>query len=156
MMHSDDDFDAGVRGLLSRLTETEFFQLLLRYLHDDLPGRITSLRYLGDQAGSLGSAGTMILGGSPAYNACTEARSSFVNGNYAATINVCQAMAENLLAAAVHLGGDSVPNRVAFAETLRHCEGKGYLTSHDSAELKKLANLRNPLAHYRSGRSISR
>jgi len=50
----------------------------------------------------------------------------------------------------IQLDGGLVPNRVAFAETLRLCEGKGYLTGHDSAELKKLANLRNPLAHYRS------
>jgi hypothetical protein len=150
MMHGDDDFDDGAGDLLSPLTETEFLQLLLRDLHDDLPGRITRLRYLGDQAGTLGSAGTMILGGSPAYNAFTEARSSFVNGNYAATIILCQAMAENLLAAAVHLDGTELPNRIAFTETLRLCENKGYLTGHDCAELKKLANLRNPLAHYRS------
>lgn len=150
MMHGDDDFDAGAGDLLSPLTETEFLQLLLRDLQDDLPGRITRLRYLGDQAGTLGSAGTMILGGSPAYNAFAEARSSFVNGNYAATIILCQAMAENLLAAAIQLEGGSVPNRVSFTETLRLCEGKGYLTGHDSTELKKLANLRNPLSHYRS------
>lgn len=150
MMHGEEDFDDGAGDLLSPLTETEFLQLLLRDLHDELPGRITRLRYLGDQAGTLGSAGTMIVGGSPAYNAFTEARSSFVNGNFAATIILCQAMAENLLAAAIQLDGDSVPNRVSFAETLRLCEGKGYLNGHDSAELKKLANLRNPLAHYRT------
>lgn len=150
MMHGNYDFDDGEGDLLSPLTELEFLQLFLRDLHDDLPGRITRMRYLGDQAGTLGSAGTMILGGSPAYNAFAEARSSFVNGNYAATIILCQAMAENLLAAAIQLDGGLVPNRVAFAETLRLCEGKGYLTGHDSAELKKLANLRNPLAHYRS------
>lgn len=150
MMHGEDDFDNGAGDLLSPLTETEFLQLLLRDLHDDLPGRITRLRYLGDQAGTLGSAGTMIIGGSPAYNAFAEARSSFVNGNYAATIILCQAMAENLLAAAIQLDGEAVPNRIAFAETLRLCENKGYLTAQDSAELKKLAGLRNPLAHYRS------
>lgn len=55
MMHGDDDFDAGEGDLLSPLTETEFLQLLLRDLQDDLPGRITRLRYLGDQAGTLGT-----------------------------------------------------------------------------------------------------
>ncbi|KPF75592.1 hypothetical protein IP78_13545 [Brevundimonas sp. AAP58] len=149
-MHGDQDFDDGEGDLLSPLTETEFLQLLLRDFHDDLPGRITRLRYLADQAGTLGSAGAMIVGGSPAYNAYTEARSSFVNGNYAATIILCQAMAENLLAAAVRLDGTEVPNRVAFAETLRLCEAKGYVTRPDCEALKKLANLRNPLAHYRS------
>ena len=149
-MHGEEDFDDATGDLLSPLTETEFLQLLLRDLYGDLPGRITRLRYLGDQAGTLGSAGTIIIDGSPAYNAFTEARSSFVNGNYAATIILCQATAENLLAAAASLHGSQVPNRIAFGETLRLCESMGYVTAHDREELQKLANLRNPLAHYRS------
>lgn len=146
MMHGNYDFDDGEGDLLSPLTELEFLQLFLRDLHDDLPGRITRMRYLGDQAGTLGSAGTMILGGSPAYNAFAEARSSFVNGNYAATIILCQAMAENLLAAAIQLDGGLVPNRVAFAETLRLCEGKGYLTGHDSVSSRssQTCGIRSP------------
>lgn len=57
MMHGNYDFDDGEGDLLSPLTESEFLQLFLRDLHDDLPGRITRMRYLGDQAGTLGSAG---------------------------------------------------------------------------------------------------
>lgn len=150
MMHADRDFDDGEGDLLSPLTETEFLQLLIRDLHDDLPGRITRLRYLGDQARTLGPSGTMIMGGSPAYNALAEARSSFVNGNYAATVILCQAMAENLLAAVLGMDGTDVPNRINFAETLSICESKGYISLHDRAELKKLGTLRNPLAHFRS------
>lgn len=55
--------DEGSGDLLSPLTETEYLQLLLRDLHDDLPGRITRLRYLGDQARTLGPNGSMISGG---------------------------------------------------------------------------------------------
>lgn len=62
MMHGEEVFDEGAGDLLSPLTETEFLELLLRDLHNDLPGRITRLPYLGDQAGTLGSAGTMISG----------------------------------------------------------------------------------------------
>lgn len=149
MMHSDASWDDGNGDLISPLTETEYLQLILRDLHDDLEGRITRLRYLGDQARTLGPSGTMIFGGSPAYNALAEARSSFINGNFAATIILCQALAENLLAGV--LGMDSsVPSRIRFSETLCLCEEKGLINQYERTELKKLGELRNPLAHFRS------
>lgn len=150
MLHRDYDYDAGEGDLLSPLTETEFLQLLLRDLHDDLPNRLMRLRYLGDQARTLGPGGTIIMGGSPAYNALAEARSSFVNGNFVATIILCQALAENALAGALDLGGTSLPEKVPFAVTLRQCEEKGYISAGQVQDLQQLAALRNPLSHYRS------
>ena len=150
MTYEIEDLDERSGDLLSPLTETEYLQLLLRDLHDDLPGRITRLRYLGDQARSLGPSGTMIFGGSPAYNALAEARSSFVNGNYAATVILCQALAENLLGGVLGAEDAEIPNRIAFSDTLRRCEEKGYLNRYESKELTRLCGLRNPLSHYRS------
>ncbi len=150
MMHGYEDYDEGEGDLLSPLTETEYLQLLLRDLHDDLIGRITRLRYLGDQARTLGSSGTMMMGGSPTYNALAEARSSFINGNFAATVILCQAMAENLLGGVLGLDGSEVPNRIQFTETLKRCQEKGYLNPQVIAQLRKLGELRNPLSHYRS------
>jgi hypothetical protein len=37
-----------------------------------------------------------------------------------------------------------------FSETLRRCREKGFLTLDDSASVERLANLRNPLSHFRN------
>lgn len=152
MNSSLDDWEEGEGDLLSPLSETEYLQMLLRDLHDDLPGRITRLRYIGDQSRSLGPAGSVISGGMTSYNAYVEARSSFINGNFAATVVLCQAFAENLLGSFLSMGDEGLPDRLSFAETRRLCVDKGYLTSLDSEELRKLGNLRNPIAHYRHNR----
>lgn len=149
MMGQDADFDEGIGDLLSPLTETDFPALLLRDLHDDLSGRITRLRFLSDQVGTLGPSGTMLFGGTTSYTVFSEARSSFINGNYAATVILCQALAENLLAGVLGIDGADLPKRISFGETLRRCEQKGYITSSERADLAKLTHLRNPLTHHR-------
>lgn len=68
-------------------------------------------------------------------------RSSFVHGNYVATVLLCQSLVENPLAAFLHGGMlDELPSRIHFEETLRRCRAEGLLTDEDVIELKKLVS----------------
>ena len=136
--------------LFSDISDTQLLQLLLADLHDDLPGRIRRFRYLTDLSGALGQSGTMIFGGTPAFAAFTEARSSFVNGNFVATIVLCQGLAEHVLASVLHVVGESLPARINFDETLKRCHARQLITDVDVTDLRRLMNLRNPLSHFRT------
>jgi hypothetical protein len=135
----------------SAVTDVQLIQYLLADLHDDLPQRLQRFRYITDLGAALGPGGTMIFGGFTAHAAYVEARSCFVNGNFIATIMLCQSLVENLLAAFLH-GGllDELPARIPFDETLKRCRERGLLTDGDIADLKRLAGFRNPLAHFRN------
>lgn len=76
--------------LLSDLSDLDFVRHLLANLHDDIPGKVSRFRMLTDLGGQMGRSGTMIFGGHAAYHAWVEARSSFVHGNYVATILLCR------------------------------------------------------------------
>jgi HEPN domain-containing protein len=93
----------------------------------------------------------MLFGGELTSTVWTEARSSFINGNYIATVMLCQSLAEHLLAAylSAALNGDELPNRTAFKETLKRCLAKGVLGREDATQLQRLMELRNPISHYR-------
>jgi hypothetical protein len=84
-----------------------------------LQGKVTRFRYLFDLGVELGTYRTMLFGGHVTYNAWVEARSSFVHGNYVATVLLCQSLVENLLAAFLH-GGSWTNFRHAFNLTT-HC-----------------------------------
>lgn len=137
--------------LLSGVSDLDAINHLLADLHDDLRGKVTRFRYLADSDGSLGSGGTMLFGGSATFNAWTEARSSFVHGNFAATILLCQSLVENLLAAFLHaaLPMEELSPRIAFRETLKRCRDRDLITVKDAGELERLMSLRNPLSHFR-------
>jgi len=68
-----------------------------------LLGKVRRFRYLHD-LGEENGRRTMLFGGHVTYNAWIEARSSFVHGNYVATVLLCQSLIENLLAAFLHGG----------------------------------------------------
>lgn len=136
--------------LFSDVSDTDILRSLLADLHDDLQGRLIRLRFLMDVGATLGSQGTMIFGGYPAGLAYGEARSSFVNGNFLATVVLCQSLAEHLLAALLNAAlPDSVPNKVQFRDTLKKCKEHGLLTDQDIADLTRLSELRNPVTHFR-------
>src|SRR5919202_3034067 len=97
MTEHDDPSD-----LFSGPSDMELFRLLLSDLNEELPGRVARYRYLADISGALGEGGTMIFGGTAAYAALSEARSSFVYGNFISTILLCQALVENTLAGLLH------------------------------------------------------
>ena len=136
--------------LLSDVADLDLVRHLLAEMHDDLYGRIKRVRQLADLGRDLGRNGTMIFGPAAAL-AWGEARSSFVNGNFVATVLLCQSMVEQLLASFLH-GGlllDDLPRRIDFKETLKRCQDRGLLSEQDSEDLRKLMGLRNPLSHFR-------
>jgi hypothetical protein len=137
--------------LPSEATDVGLTRYLLADLHDDLQGRIARLRQLSDLSMTLGPGGTMIFGGETAYAAWTEARASFIQGNYIATVLLCQVLAEHLLAAFVETGlqGEKLPKKVTFRHVLDRCLARRIVGPDDAKDLAKLLELRNPLTHYR-------
>jgi len=138
--------------LLSPIKELGLVQFLLADLHDDLDGKVARFRQLADLSRALGSNGTWMPGGETTYAAWTEARTSFIHGNYIATVLVCQGLAEHILAAhlALDINGEQLPQRISFQETLRRCLARNDITQSDADDLRRLMALRNPLSHYRS------
>jgi HEPN domain-containing protein len=125
-------------------------KLLLADLHDDFAGKVERFHQLTDLSTALGSNGTLIPG-EVSYRAWCEARSSFVHGNYVATVMLCQSLAEHALAANLTLAlhAQEIPKRIDFRETLRRCLEHGSVTKALADDLERLMNLRNPLSHYR-------
>lgn len=137
--------------LFSEATDIGLMRFLLADLHDDLFGTVARFRQLADLSMALGSSGTLLPGGETTHAAWTEARSSFVHGNYVATVMLCQGLAEHVLASHLTLALDAepLPDRITFKETLARCVGKGALTEEDADHLRRLMALRNPLSHFR-------
>jgi hypothetical protein len=137
--------------LLSSLSEVGLVQLLLADLHDDLVGKVSRFRQLNDLSTALGRHGTMLPGGEVAFSAWTEARTSFVHGNYIATVMLCQGLAEHLLAAQMSLGFDQneLPKRISFVDTLERCLEQRLIPATLARDLRRLMHLRNPLSHFR-------
>ncbi|MGE0674258.1 MAG: hypothetical protein AB7O64_14500 [Methylibium sp.] len=140
------------RSLLSPLTDVSAARILLADLHDDLAGKVARFHQLTELSDTLGASGTMLPGGETTYAAWTEARSSFVHGNFVATVLLCQSLIEHTLAAHLSLGlnVEALPQRVSFHETLSRCVAKNEITAGDSEDLRCLMALRNPLSHFRS------
>jgi hypothetical protein len=138
-------------GLFAPLEDVDFVRLLLANLHDDLAGRVARFRQLADLTMDTGAERTMIPGGETAFASWLEARSSFVHGNFVATVMLCQGMAEHMLASHVECGLDAppLPPNVGFRQTLKRCRTEGIITARDAEDLERLMSLRNPLSHYR-------
>jgi hypothetical protein len=121
-------------------------------LHDDLSGKVARFHQVADLSATLGSAGTMLPGGETTYAAWIEARSSFIHGNYVATVLLCQGLAEHMLAAHLAIGiyGEELSNRISFRDTLARSVARRIITELDADDLRRLMALRNPLSHYRN------
>lgn len=143
--------DPSQASLLSPLTDVAVSRILLADLHDDLAGKVARFHQLTELSVTLGSSGTMLPGGETTFAAWTEARSSFVHGNFVATVLLCQSLAEHTLAAHLSLGLDAekLPRRITFEETLNRCKANNVLSASDVEDLRRLMGLRNPLSHYR-------
>jgi hypothetical protein len=63
----------------------------------------------------------MLFGGEITDAAWREARWSFIHGNFAATVLICQALAEHLLGSYLYAAFpmNDFPKRASFAEILR-------------------------------------
>lgn len=138
--------------LLSPVSDLGFTRFLLADMHDDLVGKVSRFRQLSDLSMALGSNGTMLPGGETTYAAWTEARTSYVHGNFMATVLLAQGLAEHLLAAHLSIGlnAEELPERISFQETLKRCRARDVITEKDAADLRHLMNMRNPLSHFRS------
>lgn len=138
--------------LLSDLSDLDLVRHLLADLHDDLPEKIARFRMLADLGGQMGRSGTMIFGGSAAWHTWVEARSSFVHGNFVATVLLCQGLIEQLLAAYLYAGLliEDLPAKIKFSQTLARCRERDIITLDDEQDLRRLMNLRNPLSHFRT------
>jgi hypothetical protein len=144
------DEDQSQGDLLSGVTDISMVRFLLEDLHDDLLGKVQRFHYLND-LGERNGRRTMLFGGELSHNAWVEARSSFVHGNYVATVLLCQSLIENLLAAFLHGGlTNELPPKITFDETIRRCLAARILEDQDVTDLKSLADLRNPLTHFRN------
>lgn len=108
------------KSLFSPLADVDFFRHLVADLHDDLNGKVARFRQLADLSMGIGDAGTMIPG-ETSHVSWLEARSSFVHGNFIATIMLCQGLAEHVLAShlSMKLGGEPLPARLQFKDTLK-------------------------------------
>jgi hypothetical protein len=139
------------QDLLSEISDFDLIRHLLADLHDDLSGKIARFRQLVDLSHALGSSGTMLFGGDVTDAAWREARWSFIHGNFAATVLICQGLAEHLLGSFFHaaLLVDDFPKRVSFADTLRRCQERDVISDRDPMDLRRLMDLRNPLSHFR-------
>jgi hypothetical protein len=137
--------------LLSDLDDLDFTRLLLADMHDDLHGKVSRFRQLEDLMSAIGSRRSMIPGGEVAYTAWVEARSSFVHGNFLATVLLAQALAEQMLAAMLTLGlnAEPIPPKIDFRKTLKRCRARDMISQCDSDDLERLMGLRNPLSHHR-------
>ena len=138
--------------LLSPISELGFVRFLLADLHDDLDGKTARFRQLTDLSGALGSSGTMLPGAYTTSAAWREARTSFVQGNFVATVMLCQGLAEHVLAAHLEMlmDDDPLPPKISFVETLRRCRERSVISEEDAADMRRLMALRNPLSHFRT------
>lgn len=128
----------------------DFFRHLVADLHEDLDGKVARLRQLADLSMGMGAAGTMIPG-ETSHVSWLEARSSFVHGNFIATVMLCQGLAEHVLAShlSMRLGGEPLPARLQFKDTLKRSVDDGVITEEFAKDLRNLMSLRNPLSHFR-------
>lgn len=128
----------------------DFFRHLVADLHEDLDGKVARFRQLADLSMGMGAAGTMIPG-ETSHVSWLEARSSFVHGNFIATVMLCQGLAEHVLAShlSMRLGGEPLPARLQFKDTLKRSVDDGVITEEFAKDLRNLMSLRNPLSHFR-------
>jgi hypothetical protein len=138
------------KNLFSPLADVDFFRHLLADLHDDIAGKLARFRQLADLTVELGTERAMIPGGETAFASWLEARSSFVHGNFVATVMLCQGLAEHMLASHLAMGLDAqpLPKKIGFHETLKRCRAERVISQRDEEDLRHLMSLRNPLSHY--------
>lgn len=139
------------RNLLSGLDDLDVAQQFLAELHDDIRGRAGRLHQLADLSRELGLGGAMIPGGTITYRAWTEARASFINGHFVATVLLCQGMMEHLLASDMEMQLDpvSIPPKASAKMIRQRSREVGLITPDEERELELLERMRNPLTHHR-------
>lgn len=139
------------RNLLSGFDDVDLVQHLVAELHDDLRARVARLHMLADMNRELGVKGAMLTGGTISGRAWIEARASFINGHFVATVLLCQGLMENLLASELQARIDSIslPGKATAKAIRRESLKAGLISAAEERDLELLELLRNPLIHYR-------
>lgn len=94
-------------------------------------------------------ADMLLTGGLGAVFAIHELKSSFLNGNYMATIFCCQAFIEHSLAGRYALNGQDVLVEIGFKNLIDRSLSDGCLTVKLAKRLHELREMRNPYVHPR-------
>lgn len=142
----------GQGNLWSDLDEVSATQMLLRDMHDDLPERVGRLLQLADLSKTLGRQGTLLYGGYAALALWQEIRSSFVHGNFAATVALGQALAEQTLGALLHVAypDEERSPRISFKQSVELSKAREIVDEELALALLALPSIRNPMMHFRS------
>lgn len=93
------------------------------------------------------SADMLLVGGIPAMFAINELKSSFVAGNFLATVLVAQSFAEHSLGAAFSMAGDDKLAQAGFAKLIDASVARGWLAPEIAKQLHELRGIRNPYVH---------
>lgn len=83
------------------------------------------------------------------YAVFSEARSTYINGDFVATVMVAQAFVEHRLQAYLEARGERQLARAGLARILRFIRKRGLLDPVVVRGLDHLRNIRNPFAHLR-------
>jgi hypothetical protein len=92
-------------------------------------------------------ADMLLVGGIPAMFAINELKSSFIAGNFLATVLVAQSFAEHSLGAGFSMSGDDRLAQAGFAKLIDASVKRGWLDSDTAAQLHELRGIRNPYVH---------
>ena len=79
-----------------------------------------------------------------------EARYCFVYGQFLATVVLGMAYIERTLAAWFYAAGRDDLERASFIRLLSEARDQGWLRDQEYADLERIRQLRNPLAHFRA------
>ncbi|MCX6894939.1 MAG: hypothetical protein NTZ16_05440 [Verrucomicrobia bacterium] len=94
-------------------------------------------------------ADMMLIGGIGAMFAIQELQSSFLNGNYMATIFCCQTFAEHSLAGGYALSGQDALVESGFKKLIDQSLADGTISTRVAERLHELREMRNPYTHPR-------
>ena len=109
--------------------------------------RIERLRFLEEEFGP--PAGMGLAGGIGALLAIGELKSSFLCGNYMATIFLCQTFVEHSLAGPFALAGEDVHVEKGMSSLIDESLARNSISSTLAARLHELREMRNPYTHPR-------
>ncbi len=94
-------------------------------------------------------ADMVLIGGLGAMLAIQELKSSFLNGNYMATILCCQTFVEHSLAGGYALNGQDALVESGSVKLINQSHADGAITAHIAERLHELREMRNPYTHPR-------
>jgi len=109
--------------------------------------RVEQLEFLLEEFGP--PADMLLTGGLGAVFAIHELKSSFLNGNYMATIFCCQTFIEHSLAGRYALSGQDALVEIGFKNLIDRSLTDGCLTEQLAKRLHELREMRNPYVHPR-------